>query len=439
MKKLLIIFAAAAALVACNKAETSGPSVPDPSRPVQFSVENFYSLSTKAEAVPIANGKQVGVYAGAPINENNVAFNVSMEDAATTGTLAPAVTNSLLWAVGQTDQATKFLAVYPYESERPLLGTDESDKYIEYAITDAASVAYANIFLTASASQAPGTGTEPAKVALAFKHPFAKLVYNIDNQSDDFVSAVKVSGVRQTGHVLFADGTAVPTGDAIAADAAVALAENGTNSFMTVVMPEATAVNPLITVEMVSGAKYTYVLSAAVALAAGKVYSASITITGSHGTSASDRTVLGTFSVTDWENVDTSVTGTGSTPAASWWYLVGNIDDVTGTTDGNWSKYIPFKCIGIDLWQVDFYYAGPDGFKLMYAATLPDWTNVWGMSGDNLWTINAADVKAEDAGNDYLVHHLTKDGGNNIVINAPGKFRIKFHPSENQFYIYTLD
>ena len=449
-KSLLTVLALVAGLVACNKAENGTPAaVPDVNRPISFTATNLCALETKAD--PIANGTQVGVYAGAPVSQDNVSLTVTMEANATSGTLAPTVTNSLLWAVGQTTQQTKFLAVYPYAAVRPLVGETEAEKYIEYSIASSDDVDYANVFLAASASQAPGTGETPAAVALAFKHPFAKLVYNITNTSDDFVAGAVISGIRREGRLMFADGTVAPTGEAVAAAAPVALNANGDNSFMTIVMPEATAVNPVVTVNMVSGAKYVFQLATPAVLEAGKVYTAAISITGSHGSETSDRTVLGTFTVTDWTNVDAGNMSSGATtPAAKWWYLVGNIAEIPATTDGNWSTYIPFKCVSATTWQVDFYYAGTydqehpfdNGFKLMHADTsknLPDWDETYGMSLNNSWVIDAQYVGTEDAGNDYLVHHLTADGGLNIPINTVGKYRIKFQPADNEFYIYKLN
>lgn len=437
MKKVITIFAVAAALVACEKSEVRNASVPDPSRPVEFSVQNLYSfVATKAD--PIANGKQVGVYAGAPISKDNVSFNVSMTDA-TSGALAPATTNSLLWSLGQTTQETKFLAVYPYESVRPLAGETEDAKYIDYTIASEGDVAYAEVFLAASASQAPGNGESPAKVALAFKHPFVKLVYNIDNQSDDYVAAVKISGIRRTGKIMFKDGKVETTGEAVAADAAVALNENGENSYMTVVMPESGAVNPSVKLEMVSGAVYTYALTAGVALEAGKVYTAAIQLTGSHGTEQSDRTVLGTFTVTDWENVDSgNLSGAVTTAANKWWYLEGNIDEVSGTSDGNWDKHLPFKCVGVNTWAVDFYYAGDadidHGFKIRYAEDASDWSEAYGKDV----VIASEYVKAEGDGDGYLVVGASTSGSN-MRIDAVGKYRIKWYTDTHNFHIYKID
>lgn len=432
MKKVILTLCAVAALAACQKTEIR-PYVGDSSRPVVFSVENIYSIETKAD--PIANGKQVGIYAGAPISKDNVAFNVTMTSE-TAGTLAPAVTNSLLWGVGQTTQATNFLAVYPYASERTLTGAEEANKYFEYAISDAENVDYADKFLTAVASQAPGTGETPAKVALAFSHPFAKLLYNIDNQTDDYVAGVKISGIHRSGKIMFISGAAVATGDAVAAEDAIALNEITPNaSYMTVVMPETSAVNPVVTVNMVSGAKYTFSLAAGVALAAGKVYTASITLSGSHGTEESDRTMLGTFTVTDWANVDAgAMTGGVTSEATKWWYLEGNIDEVGGTEDGNWNKHIPLKCIAPTVWTVDFYYAGgtdiDSGFKVRYAADASDWEDSWGKDV----VIEAAGITAEGT----LLQGLSQ-GGPNMRIDAVGKYRINFYTDTHDFHIYKID
>ena len=434
MKKILLAFAAVAALAACQKKDEMKPYVGDASRPVSFSVENIYSLDTKADA--IASGKKVGIFAGSPINKENVQFNVSMTSA-TAGTLSPVVTNSLLWGVGQTSQQTRFLAVYPYAEGLTLTDVSEDLKSFTYEISDAENVDYADKFLTAAAQQAPGSGDTPAKVALAFKHPFAKLVYNIDNQTDDYVADVKISGIHRNGKIMFVTGTAYPTGALVEPEDAVSLNVVTPNaSYMTVVMPEGVSVNPAITVTMVSGAKYAFALASGTTLEAGKVYTAAVTLTGGHGTEESDRTVLGTFTVTDWENVNAgAMTGGVVSDAAKWWYLEGNIDEVTGTSDGEWQKHIPFKCIGSTIWEVDFYYATTEtdiehGLKIRYAADASDWDDSWGVDT----VIDAAEITAEGK----LIQGLSQ-GGSNIRINTPGKYRIHFYTDTHDFHIYKFD
>ena len=434
MKKILLAFAAVAALAACQKKDEMKPYVGDVSRPVSFSVENIYSLDTKADA--IASGKKVGIFAGSPINKENVQFNVSMTSA-TAGTLSPVVTNSLLWGVGQTSQQTRFLAVYPYAEGLTLTDVSEDLKSFTYEISDAENVDYADKFLTAAAQQAPGSGDTPAKVALAFKHPFAKLVYNIDNQTDDYVADVKISGIHRNGKIMFVTGTAYPTGALVEPEDAVSLNVVTPNaSYMTVVMPEGVSVNPAITVTMVSGAKYAFALASGTTLEAGKVYTAAVTLTGGHGTEESDRTVLGTFTVTDWENVNAgAMIGGVVSDAAKWWYLEGNIDEVSGTTDGEWQKHIPFKCIGSTIWEVDFYYATTEtdiehGLKIRYAADASDWDDSWGVDT----VIDAAEITAEGK----LIQGLSQ-GGSNIRINTPGKYRIHFYTDTHDFHIYKFD
>lgn len=434
MKKVFLALAAIAALASCQKKDEVKPYVGDTSRPVTFSVENIYALETKAD--PIGNGTKVGIYAGSPINRENVQFNVTMTTASA-GTLAPVVTNSLLWGVGQTTQETRFLAVYPYANGRTLTDVSEDLKSFTYEISDAENVDYADKFLTAVALQAPGTGETPAKVALAFSHPFAKLVYNIDNQSDDYVADVKISGIHRDGKVMFVNGAAIPTGAALEPEDAISLNVVTPNeSYMTVVMPEGTPVNPAITITMVSGAKYSYALASSTNLLAGKVYTASITLTGSHGTEESDRTLTGTFTVTDWENVNSgSMTGGISSEASKWWYLEGNIDEVGGTEDGNWNKHIPFKCVGSTIWQVDFYYAATEtdvdhGFKIRYAADAADWSEAYGVDA----VIASAGIDAEG----YLMQGLSTSGSN-IRIDAVGNYRIRFYTDTHDFHIYKLD
>jgi len=434
--KRFVILAAAAALafVSCSKNEDVQTYEPDLNRPVSFTVSNLAVEMTKADA--ISNNSHVAIFAGAPISRNNVKMTVTMEPNANSGLLTPTVANSLLWAVGQTTEATKFLAVYPFENERDLIGADEAEKYVDYNIASAADVEYANVFLAAAASQAPGTDETPASVALAFKHPFAKLVYTIDNQSDDFVSAVSISGIRRTGHLMFATGEVTTTGEPVAADAAVALNANGENSYMTIVMPETEAVNPVVTIDMVSGAKYTYHLTEGIALVAGKLYTANITITGSHGTEQSDRTVVGSFTITDWDTVNSGdLSGGVTTEAPKWWYLEGNIDEVSGTTDGNWDTHIPFRCVGATIWTVDFYYAGgtsvDEGFKIRNAESFTDWSDSWGKD-------IVIDANAIDPENGLLVEGLSQ-GGVNMRINAVGTYRIRFYTDTHNYHIYKIN
>lgn len=435
MKRFVILAAAAAlAFVSCSKNEDVQTYEPDLNRPVSFTVSNLAVEMTKADA--ISNNSHVAIFAGAPISRNNVKMTVTMEPNANSGLLTPTVANSLLWAVGQTTEATKFLAVYPFENERDLIGADEAEKYVDYNIASAADVEYANVFLAAAASQAPGTDETPASVALAFKHPFAKLVYTIDNQSDDFVSAVSISGIRRTGHLMFATGEVTTTGEPVAADAAVALNANGENSYMTIVMPETEAVNPVVTIDMVSGAKYTYHLTEGIALVAGKLYTANITITGSHGTEQSDRTVVGSFTITDWDTVNSGdLSGGVTTEAPKWWYLEGNIDEVSGTTDGNWDTHIPFRCVGATIWTVDFYYAGgtsvDEGFKIRNAESFTDWSDSWGKD-------IVIDANAIDPENGLLVEGLSQ-GGVNMRINAVGTYRIRFYTDTHNYHIYKIN
>ena len=430
MKKLILALAAIAALASCQKKDEMKPYVGDTERPVMFSVENLYSLETKA---PISTGREVGIYAGAPISKNNVIFKATMtgENA---GTLAPLVTNSLLWGVGQTTQETNFMAIYPYIVNYPLEGgASESEKYTPY-VTAWDSYDSDDDFIVAAASQAPGSGETPAKVALNFRHPLVKLVYTIDNQTDDYVSFVEVSGIHRRGRIMFTTGIAVATGDPASEVETNEIVPN--SRYEIIVMPETSAVNPVVRVVMVSGTRYTFSLAAGRALEGGKIYTASISLTGSHGTEESDRTMLGTFTVTDWENVNAGAMNGGvSSEASKWWYLEGNIDEIGGTTDGNWNKHIPFRCVGQHTWEVDFYYAATEtdvdhGFKIRRAADPSDWTEAYGKDT----VIDAAGI-----GNEGCLVQGTSTEGSNIRINAQGEYRIRYYTDTHDFHIYKLD
>lgn len=448
MKKAFVtILGLAACLVACNKAEKVAPAALDPNRPVQFTVSNIYSLETKA---PLDGTSAVEVFAGDPINASNVQLTVKTYDAtAKTGTLN--TSNSLLWGVGQTDGSTNFFAVYPHEGSRTITKPEdtavESNWYLPYSISAASDVAYANDFLVAVASQKPGTSTETNKVALAFKHPFAKLVYNINNTSDDYVVSATISGIRRSGNIGFTNGTVTPTGTAVAAESPVALdVVTAGTSFMTVVMPESSNVNPVVVLTMGSGAEYTFKLSGTgMALEAGKVYTATIPVTGTeHGETVSDRAVYGTFTVIDWTPVaidKENIVSGGTTEATNWWYIVGNIAKENETTDSNWGLHLPLKCVGEHQWEVSFYYAGTsdesNGFKIKYAPVASpstDWTEAYGKNA----TIAAADVTAAGESG-LLVEGMYVTGvGDGIRIDTKGKYKVRFYDDTHNFHIFKI-
>ncbi|GEM_PF-5751308 len=448
MKKAFVtILGLAACLVACNKAEKVAPAALDPNRPVQFTVSNIYSLETKA---PLDGTSAVEVFAGDPINASNVKLTVKTYDAtAKTGTLN--TSNSLLWGVGQTDGSTNFFAVYPHEGSRTITKPEdtavESNWYLPYSISAASDVAYANDFLVAVASQKPGTSTETNKVALAFKHPFAKLVYNIDNTSDDYVVSATISGIRRSGNIGFTTGVVTATGDAIAAANAVALdVETAGTKFWTVVMPDASNVNPVVVLTMGSGAKYTFKLNGTgMPLEAGKEYTATIPVTGSsHEVPVSDRAVYGTFTVTDWTPVaiaNESIISGGATEATNWWYIVGNIAKENETTDSNWGLHLPLQCVGEHQWEVKFYYAGTsddsNGFKIKYAPVAnptSDWSAAYGKNA----TIAVADITAAGEGGLLVTELILTGVGDGIRIDTKGKYRVRFYDDTHNFHIFKL-
>ena len=114
MKKVLFtVLAAAATLAACNKAEVATPVANDEARVVKFETKNLYSFDTKTGSAFAANG-QVALYAGAPIYSYHQPYTIgTITDHAgsLTGT-------TIKWGAEQlgTNNATDFLALYPYEA-----------------------------------------------------------------------------------------------------------------------------------------------------------------------------------------------------------------------------------------------------------------------------------------------------------------------------------
>ncbi|MBP5637204.1 MAG: fimbrillin family protein [Bacteroidales bacterium] len=409
-KSLLILFAAAAALVACNKeANVDTPS----SEAVKFAVENINTYTVKAA---IGDDSVVGLYAGAPIAAYDVAGTVSGS------TITGAAIN---WTTEQVanDTPSDFWAVYPK------LSLNDNTKLAGYEIKTADNVTYAEDVLIASAT---GKHSD-ANVLLSFKHPFAKVIFKVTNNiADDSVKEISVTGFSRKGDIDVAGGGAVS--NLLDNADPVAVISKGTegkvSTFETIVLPQEVA--PVIVVTMNSLRTYTFILTAAYNFQAGKTATAEITVDGSShgGVSPSSAPVAFAFAATDW--ITTGVPAVGSFGAAvgggetGWWYVRGTIDGVS------WGDFIPMAASDVNTWTKTINYT-PDaaadddskGIKIVY------------INGGTTDWYGSATVPAY--GTDPFLFEDITTSGPNIKLGEAGSYKLNFYSDNHHMHVEKLD
>lgn len=387
MKRVLIAAAASLlALAACNRE----PVVPDAgSLDVRFTsnIENTFVVKGLD---PLAEGKTVRILAGAPISANTDAEVVSG------GKLTPATT--LRWKENQTEKTT-FVGLYPSNGETEptitnynLVGEAESQDFD-----------YHNNFLVALAKDI----TPGETVNLEFKHPFAKMVMNIDNQLSGTpeVSGVTVSEVVLAANLILDAGTIVPA----AGKGSVKATKNATSGkFEVIIMPQDGA-KPVLAVA-VGTEVYTFRINTATSFVAGKTYTANLTL--KDNTPADGDPVSFGFTVTDWEEEATPLVATDVTDQ---WSIVGDVvggweNDlvmVEGSTPGILEAVITYK--------------ENDEFKLRKAAS---WAVSAGLKNDVAYV-----------GDANWDGHLDATP-NNIKLQSAGVYTLTFNP-ENWIFTAT--
>lgn len=303
MKRLLL--AAAAALLAfwaCNREQIAGDGLE-----VRFTsnIENTFSVKG---GEPMDVGKTVRIIAGAPISKSTDAV------AAAGNVLTPET--AIKWKEGQSDKTT-FVGLYPSNGET-------SPTISAYRLVNELGeqdFEYHNNFLVALAKDVnPG-----ATVNLAFKHPFVKLVMDIDNQLSGApaVTGVNVSDVYVEANLILDAGTVVPT--ASAKGAVPATKNAATGKYEAIIMPQTDAM-PVITLA-VGAATFTFRITTPANFVAGKSYTASLIL---KDTTPPDGDPVGfSFSVVDW---DDDATPLATTEITGEWSVVG---DVTGGWDND--------------------------------------------------------------------------------------------------------
>lgn len=352
MKKTLsILCAAAATLVACNKAEVANSTLDNDSRLVRFATTNIYSFETKTD--PIAASKTISVFAhdnNNYINVDNNSYTISTMPGENAGTLTG---GSIQWGLEQmgTSNASTFFAIYPYANGRVLnLSTN-----LSWPITTAENVEEAMQVLVAYTTQAPGSDVEnPESVSFNFTRPFAELEYTVTNSSDDAINYIEVDGVYVNGSISMSSSL-TDKGTSTGTQRLYCSNKNnlGAGTYYGVVYP-AEGVTPRVIIHLFSGASATYTVTST-NLQAGYKYSANISYTHLHLGVTSNNSVTGTFTVsTSWTGGSFASTPTGGTPTgepSEWPFVKGDANSSIGGTTCDWSTGKAMTCVGENLYR----------------------------------------------------------------------------------------
>jgi len=368
------------ALAACNRE----PVAQGDALEVRFTsnIENTFSVKG---GEPMAVGKTVRILAGAPISKSVNAV------AAAGNVLTPET--PIKWKEGQQDK-TSFVGIYPSHEQTET--TISAYKLVDdYGVQD---FDYHNNFLVALAKDVnPG-----ATVNLEFKHPFVKLVLDVDNQltGAPAVTGATVSDVYTEANLVLESGSIVPSAKGV-----VPATKNATTGkFEAIIMPQTDA-KPMIKLA-VGTATFTFTINTATTFIAGKSYTASLILKDT--TPPDGDPVAFTFSITDWAPDPTPIAATDVTGQ---WSVVG---DVTG----GWENDLVMTEGATGVLEATITYALMDEFKLRL---------------ERSWTVSAGLKDGVDyVGGTNWDGHLDTTS-NNIRLQEAGQYKLTFKPEDWAF------
>lgn len=398
-KSLLILFAAAAALVACNKAAVEDSSL----REVKFTTNlNTYTVKAAVEENVLADVK---IIAGAPIDK---IVSATPTQTALAGTLTTSPV--LYWGAGQT-ASTKFVAITGGQENIVVDNYDMLSMGYDYA--------YCSKLMSASATVAPENTVE-----LNFEHIFSKVVINITNNlSYDPVSNVEFKKVAASAKVNFdtreidnlGEQTATLPANEITAD----------SQYAVVIIPQ--TARPEIVVTTQKGAVYTFTVNADFTFQRAKTATVELTLNPS--SSAGTRAQVGVmnFVVVDWQADNTAMSGEGTLNQDAYWHIYGKVYTEADKTNkpGPWEKRYPLAFNSDGKWEITINYdptmtPGDEGFLFVKGETyLGMWTG-----SDNI--ASNYDLKTVESERKNI---LTQEGG--------GKYKFVLDPDNNYNLTYT--
>lgn len=385
MRKALFFLASALLLAGCAK---EAPVAEVSEGTVRFTT-NILTYAFKATDTAFENGDAVGVFAGAPINKQNVKGTVAGS--------ALTFTAPIKWIEGD-NGVVEFLAYYPY--------TESATTSLAFTVNaDQTGNGYTRSdLMIAKKSSAP---TEDP-VALEFRHSLSKVVFNIDNQiAGTTVTGVSIRNVAAGATIDLREGTVSDLG---AATATIKAQAASATQYQAILIPQ--SATPTVTVSLSSGERYAFSLENAFAFKAGKKASATLTVSEA----AEGGAVTFSFSVLDWdEDTDELAFGDPSKEdTAEAWHVMG--------LGGDWETGIAMTEDEYGNWSADITYAADDEFKLKKGDTWVGMQPGWLYYG------------LGDFGNDtnYL---QADDAAFNIVLEAAGDYNLFFAPDTNWFVV----
>ena len=378
MKKIFATLLAAAALVACNKNETTPMEQTDDV--IRFT-SNLQTYTVKSAL----DNETVKIVAGAPINQT---VNATAAD----GKLTPAT--EMHWIKDQTAKTT-FVSVYP--ADLTLSANNTIDEY-DLVFEGAQNFDYHSAVLTATAKDVSPKST----VNFEYKHPFSMLLVTVDNQLEGTpaITNVNVSDVAFTGTMDLMAGT-VTAGQTLGA--ANATLKDG--KYGVIIMPQ--SAKPVLTVT-VGEKNYKFVLASAIDFKANKRYNATVTIKDNTPTVEEGEVVAFGFTVTEWEDAEDALNYNDITEQ---WSVIGNIQDTAWDTD-----FVMVEGATPGVLEAEITYQAGQEFKLRKAAS---WETSAGLKagvayvGDDAWNADP---------------YLDKTD-NNIKLNGAGIYKLTFNPT----------
>lgn len=405
MKKTIVtLFALAACLVACNKAETVSQ---DAREAVRFTVSNLGTYQFKSPTVALGETgtSNVGIYA-ATLGADNIQATVAGSK------LTPST--PIYWAVGQADDAsTQFVARYPYAA-----GAGISDGYdIPADQSSEDTYSYQANFMSAVASSTPATNA----VEFAFKHPFAKVQVNITNNlGADAASSVVMKQVKMNATTL--DLTTAPATPTLADTKVNVTAYKVSDTrFELVLMPQAATAEMDIVVTTTLGSIYTFRISGEYTFAAGKVAVAAITL-DPVGSTDGNRQAVGalTFSAPEeWtDGAATTVDAAADPVAGNYIQIGGCVYAKEDKGDEAWAHYYNMQYTAENTWTITINYdeamTDDETGKGFIVRRGSDYWGMWTGSTniDNTYVLEPTDdthknIKLAAAGNYTLVYNST--------------------------------
>ncbi|MBR1872494.1 MAG: fimbrillin family protein, partial [Bacteroidales bacterium] len=270
--------------------------------------------------------------------------------------------------------------------------------------------------------------TPETTVALAFKHPFAKITVTVDNQLEGTpeVSAPVFDGLVISGTIDLAEDKVVLGPD----KTSVTTIAQESGAFEAIILPQ--SAKPVLSVT--AGEKtFVFALPAAVNFEANKAYTVNLTLTDSTPVIEDGEEVAFTFTVADWESAGEAlayedvtdalyVSGTiyqGTKPETAW----AEDYQMTKGEDGKYSITVTY----------DESLAGEDDSARGFLVFKVNWTAKWG-----LWSEGEQMNIAYDYGtlaNGYNIRLATV--AEEVWTPVAGEVTITFNPADNKLVVTT--